>query len=96
MSPFGFIVKLSRYSGMLFQLRCKTLNLYITCYYPFISFLKYRFKKLMGRVSCFQIWDMGYDISYINTGTSLRERTAQNARSFNLSDRFERCANSFF
>jgi hypothetical protein len=28
--------------------------------------------------------------------TSLRERTAQNARSFKLSDRFERCANSFF
>jgi hypothetical protein len=28
--------------------------------------------------------------------TSLRERTPQNARSFKLSDRFERCANSFF
>ncbi len=28
--------------------------------------------------------------------TSLSERTAQNARSFKLSDRFERCANSFF
>jgi hypothetical protein len=28
--------------------------------------------------------------------TSLRERTAQNARSFKLSDRFERCVNSFF
>ncbi len=28
--------------------------------------------------------------------TSLIERTAQNARSFKLSDRFERCANSFF
>jgi hypothetical protein len=27
--------------------------------------------------------------------TSLRERTAQNARFFKLSDRFERCANSF-
>jgi hypothetical protein len=32
----------------------------------------------------------------LNTVTSLRERTAQNARSFKLSDRFERCANSFF
>jgi hypothetical protein len=31
-----------------------------------------------------------------NLVTSLRERTAQNVRSFNLSDRFERCANSFF
>jgi hypothetical protein len=28
--------------------------------------------------------------------TSLRERTAQNERSFKLSARFERCANSFF
>jgi hypothetical protein len=28
--------------------------------------------------------------------TSLRERTAQNARSFKLSDRFEWCANSLF
>jgi hypothetical protein len=28
--------------------------------------------------------------------TSLRERTAKNERSFKLSDRFERCANSFF
>ncbi len=27
---------------------------------------------------------------------SLRERIAQNARSFKLSNRFERCANSFF
>jgi hypothetical protein len=27
--------------------------------------------------------------------TSLKERTAQNVRSFKLSDRFERCANSF-
>ena len=32
----------------------------------------------------------------LNTLTSLSERTAQNARSFKLSDRFERCANSFF
>jgi hypothetical protein len=32
----------------------------------------------------------------LNTVKSLRERTAQNARSFKLSDRFERCANSFF
>ncbi len=31
-----------------------------------------------------------------NMVTSLRERTTQNARSFKLSDRFERCANSFF
>ena len=28
--------------------------------------------------------------------SSLREQTAKNARSFKLSDRFERCANSFF
>ncbi len=31
-----------------------------------------------------------------NMVKSLRERTAQNARSFKLSDRFERCTNSFF
>jgi hypothetical protein len=32
----------------------------------------------------------------LNMDTSLRERTAQNGRSFKLSDRFEQCANSFF
>jgi hypothetical protein len=32
----------------------------------------------------------------LNMGKSLRERTAQNALSFKLIDRFERCANSFF
>ncbi len=32
----------------------------------------------------------------LNKVTSLRKRIASNARSFKLSDRFERCANSFF
>ncbi len=55
----------------------------------FINFAGPNSKAAMGRVACF------YAPQKINMATSLRERTAQNARSFKLSDRFERCANSF-
>jgi hypothetical protein len=52
-------------------------------------------EAVIGSSACFYeiLWPARQKLKII---TSLRERTAQNARSFKLSDHFERCANSFF
>jgi hypothetical protein len=76
----------------------------------FINFARTNSEAAMGRAACFYeiFWSVSRPLISKAASiftiycppktsvTSLRERTAQNARSFELSHRFERCANSFF
>ncbi len=76
----------------------------------FIDFAGTNSEAAMGRAACFWEFFLPVSRPLTNVAsiftiytapqklklvTSLRERTVQNAHSFKLSDRFERCANSF-